>query len=271
MPQPSLSTYHPSLGERLQQGFAGLLGKVGVDPRYANHLGSRIFGALNDLTPVGNATMAADAGAMIRSGHPLKGAGMGALAVLPGPAAKLVGRGGMFAARKGIKAYHGSPHDFDKFSLSKIGSGEGSQVFGHGIYLSEHPDVARTYQRELAKSGNGRFYEVAFNADPNSLLNWDAPLVEQAAGRKLIKRFGLPEKSVRMTERGWFDDLPLDGAEAYKAIARREGDWAAASDALRRSGVPGVNYWDAFSRGPQTGTRNYVAFDDSLIDILNKY
>ena len=28
--------------------------------------------------------------------------------------------------RSGIKAYHGSPHDFEKFDLSRIGTGEGA-------------------------------------------------------------------------------------------------------------------------------------------------
>jgi hypothetical protein len=49
-------------------------------------------------------------------------------------------------AIQGIKAYHGSPHDFDQFSLSKIGTGEGAQAYGHGLYLAEHPDVARGYR-----------------------------------------------------------------------------------------------------------------------------
>ena len=44
-----------------------------------------------------------------------------------------------------IKAYHGSPHRFSKFSMDKIGTGEGSQAFGHGLYFSEIEDVARSY------------------------------------------------------------------------------------------------------------------------------
>lgn len=49
-----------------------------------------------------------------------------------------------------IKAYHGSPHDFDKFDLSKIGTGEGAQAYGHGIYLAEHEPVAQSYRDALA-------------------------------------------------------------------------------------------------------------------------
>jgi hypothetical protein len=41
-----------------------------------------------------------------------------------------------------IKAYHSSPHDFDKFDISKIGTGEGAQAYGHGIYFAENPAVS---------------------------------------------------------------------------------------------------------------------------------
>jgi hypothetical protein len=41
-----------------------------------------------------------------------------------------------------IKAYHSSPHDFDKFDLSKIGTGEGAQAYGHGVYAAENPAVS---------------------------------------------------------------------------------------------------------------------------------
>lgn len=47
---------------------------------------------------------------------------------------------------KGIRAYHGSPHDFERFDLSKIGTGEGAQAYGHGLYFAENPKVAESYK-----------------------------------------------------------------------------------------------------------------------------
>ena len=44
-----------------------------------------------------------------------------------------------------LTGYHGSPHRFSKFDASKIGSGEGAQMYGHGLYFAESPDVAKTY------------------------------------------------------------------------------------------------------------------------------
>ncbi|MGE5164379.1 MAG: hypothetical protein ACM3IH_10200 [Sphingobacteriales bacterium] len=76
------------------------------------------------------------------------------------PAADLAGMitGGGFAAPAernavgmGIRAYHGSPYDFEKFDLSKIGTGEGAQAYGHGLYFAENPKVAQEYRDALTK------------------------------------------------------------------------------------------------------------------------
>lgn len=47
---------------------------------------------------------------------------------------------------KRIKAYHGSPHDFDKFSTENIGTGEGAQAYGHGLYFAEREGTAKSYK-----------------------------------------------------------------------------------------------------------------------------
>lgn len=58
--------------------------------------------------------------------------------------------GGGPVEQDGITAYHGSPHDFEQFDTSKIGTGEGAQAFGHGLYFAEHEPVARGYRDKLA-------------------------------------------------------------------------------------------------------------------------
>lgn len=45
-----------------------------------------------------------------------------------------------------IRAYHGSPYAFDRFDMSKIGTGEGAQAYGHGLYFAGNPEVAATYK-----------------------------------------------------------------------------------------------------------------------------
>ncbi|MFG1300369.1 hypothetical protein V5F49_11300 [Xanthobacter sp. V3C-3] len=43
-------------------------------------------------------------------------------------------------------AWHGSPHQFDRFDVASIGRGEGTQHEGHGLYFAEREGVARWYQ-----------------------------------------------------------------------------------------------------------------------------
>jgi hypothetical protein len=56
-----------------------------------------------------------------------------------------------FSPSLGMVAYHGSPHKFDKFDMSKIGTGEGAQVYGHGLYFAENKSVADEYRKALSK------------------------------------------------------------------------------------------------------------------------
>ena len=50
-------------------------------------------------------------------------------------------------------AYHGSPHTFDKFSTEKIGTGEGAQAYGWGLYFAENKGIADSYRKSLSPRG----------------------------------------------------------------------------------------------------------------------
>ncbi len=73
----------------------------------------------------------------------------------------------------GITAWHGSPHKFDKFSTDKIGTGEGAQAYGHGLYLAESPDVARSY---LKSNGTGEDLTVSLGGKD---VVWGSELTQQ--------------------------------------------------------------------------------------------
>ena len=45
----------------------------------------------------------------------------------------------------GTNLYHGSPHKFNKFSTSNIGSGEGNQSFGWGLYFTDNKGIGEHY------------------------------------------------------------------------------------------------------------------------------
>ena len=50
--------------------------------------------------------------------------------------------------QKGAIVWDGSPHRFEQFNASKIGTGEGAQAYGHGLYFAENPEVARAYAKD---------------------------------------------------------------------------------------------------------------------------
>jgi len=70
----------------------------------------------------------------------------------------------------GIIAFHGSGADFDEFSLDKIGTGEGSQVFGHGLYFTDTEGIAKFYKDAMRQERNflhldGKMLDSVYTAD----------------------------------------------------------------------------------------------------------
>lgn len=279
--------------------------------------------------------------------------------------ARRLAQSGERGAARGIRAFHGSPHDFDRFSLSQIGTGEGAQAYGHGLYFAENEAVARGYRDALAPPHNllewrgqpwssgdpiadialmqnggdvkqtlrvladnmrynrlrqldyamdpaapaptpefekwrslyralrpvrgakmrttqapsaGRMYEVRINAKPGDFLDWDAPLRTQNDG--LRDAFVSVRRNRRLRDRSdpnrlsrWSDEnngmLAYDRVKAILGDTFRGGERA--TDALREAGIPGIRYLDQGSRAAGEGSRNYVVFDDALIEILRKY
>ena len=94
------------------------------------------------------------------------------------------------ALRRFIRAYHGSPHRFERFDISKIGTGEGSQAYGRGLYFAEAEPVAFSYRgnpeaRYARLSGHmSPREEFAFDmaVQPNT-RDWD--IIES-----LVRRYG---------------------------------------------------------------------------------
>lgn len=87
----------------------------------------------------------------------------------------------------GIRAYHGSPHAFDKFDLSKIGTGEGAQSYGHGLYFAENEGVARSYRDQLSGGTDRLVGGLPYNSkDPEHLAASLAKTYEKHGGRDRI-------------------------------------------------------------------------------------
>ena len=96
------------------------------------------------------------------AGTAAKLAGIAGKAITAG--AKLAA-GSDFPAQLAMTLFHGTPHKFKKFETAKIGTGEGAQAYGHGLYFAERPGVARSYRNKLTEdvkitSPTGDKYDV---------------------------------------------------------------------------------------------------------------
>ena len=274
-----------------------------------------------------------------------------------------------------FRAYHGSPHTFDRFDISRIGTGEGAQAYGHGLYFAESEGVARAYRDALSgdniEAANyfigqnvadpgaaferalnaaqqagargdsaraiarqivdglpemdgrpardylsvwdvppqyrdaynaaaqaagdiryqynpGTMYEVQINADPADFLDWDAPLPE-AQAYDVYNSVSKWSGSGMDELADMFYNMPpgdMTGQDAYRWIGATADRGAVpdgvfsmpsaegsrfAAQTLREASIPGIRYLDAGSRAAGDGSRNFVVFDDSIINILRRY
>lgn len=164
--QDTMTAYQPTLRDKLATGLLGMIGDGYEQRKFVGNLvGSTGLGhskdVLSDYIGLTLPLQGDEAGRQMASGHPLVGAANMALAALPVPA---VAKGGVKAAGRALEkvaartvekkapivAYHGSPHAFDQFSTDGIGTGEGAQAYGHGLYFAENEATAQAYRKGLS-------------------------------------------------------------------------------------------------------------------------
>jgi hypothetical protein len=255
-------------------------------------------------------------------------------------------------AQMDITAYHGSPHDFDRFDSSKIGMGEGAQAYGHGLYFSENPDVARSYRDALKRGGTidlgsgplanqqaadaifarlteahgadvkvhnvagaaadmlarhgdnaaanlehvfrgadeyqpivkaaadilrtakpstgGSLYETNIKAELEDFIDWDKPLDQQSEKAKTFLNNELTRYLGTTYDRQIDNFKNLEAGEILSQTRGVNASSPQTAQAARDAGLAGIRYLDQGSRGAGEGTRNYVVFDDSKLDILKR-
>lgn len=72
-----------------------------------------------------------------------------------------------------IRAYHGTGVSFDKFDLSHAFEGEGSETFGHGVYVTNSKKIGDNYAQR-AKDRKGKFgfdYKIDMSAYAGQMLS----------------------------------------------------------------------------------------------------
>ncbi len=150
--------------------------------------------------------------------------------------------------------------------------------------------LERNALQEMMRTGDfkwsppGRMYEVRINADPEQFLDWDKPLAQQTEAVKRTIEPALRSAALDLGKGATPEVLARFEGMGLKNFADRmrpkEIDpWSLDTvtlaqqypNALRDAGIPGVKYLDQSSRAAGEGSRNFVVFDDKLIEILRKY
>tara|TARA_R100001224_G_scaffold105774_1_gene79744 strand:+ start:1540 stop:2994 length:1455 start_codon:yes stop_codon:yes gene_type:complete len=115
----------------------------------------------------------------------------------------------------GIIAFHGSGADFDEFRLEMIGTGEGAQAYGYGLYFTDSEDIAKFYRDAMARD-KGTIAGVAVDTYRNpeeAVSAWrsaakDLPTeLQDSVASKLAIRLNIDEI---------LDDMEVDFFGEYK-------------------------------------------------------
>ena len=200
----------------------------------------------------------------------------------------------------GGTAFHGSRHLFEKFDISKVGTGQGAQSYGHGLYFAENQAVAKTYQAEMGgvrsieRTGNEwRIYEmgaqgkdvispaykskeaaqVALDKMPGGGQMYQVNIPDEHIGKMLDWDKPLSEQTKTIRDavkaefpNGWSGPQDPTGGQIIEML----GHGPTASNRLKEYGIPGIKYLDQGSRQAGEGTRNFVVFDPEIIDKVTK-
>jgi hypothetical protein len=142
---------------------------------------------------------------------------MGQMIDLPGPSLPGGKRRPTMAE---LDVYHGTPHTFEpepdaplgRFRSEKIGTGEGNQSYGYGLYLAEEPNVAKQYA-----SGGGGF--ISTQGKDNIYLDgkWLQDFSDKKSAEGLAK-YSMSQSAAGMT-------VPEKIATLKKLNRQDAADW----------------------------------------------
>ena len=159
-----------------------------------------------------------------------------------------------------FEAWHASPEKFDKFDASKSGKASGD-LYGAGTYVSELREIASAHGDRLTGGEGGFLYKTRVNADKAHFLDWDKPLKDQNS----VVKSGLAK--------AFPGEINTDADQFPEPSMRRlhvkygKGDVA---KKLSAAGVEGVTYRGRPTGAFEEGKPEYLVYDPSKIDILER-
>ena len=170
-------------------------------------------------------------------------------------------------------AYHGTPHKIlGKFDISKVGTGEGAQSYGHGMYFAEEPKVATEYQRALSgRTDLGQqpsdpafihavesFREIGTPLDKiptemkkayKSVTDKDIQLAIQATEKGNLYKVDIPDEHIPLMLD--YDKPIKDQPEIYQLVKNRftDPDLLKTFENNAASGISGANVYKNYIGG----------------------
>jgi hypothetical protein len=121
-----------------------------------------------------------------------------------------------------LDVYHGTPHRFEpteanplgEFDASKVGTGEGAQAYGHGVYFAETPDVAKSYKKAGIDKNDPMYVSTARQYALDPLFG--ETLAEKLADLRRNPNDQFNQKVANYLEKN-FDTLRNQSGSLYKA------------------------------------------------------
>lgn len=118
-------------------------------------------------------------------------------------------------------AYHGSPHKFDRFSLDAIGTGEGAQAHGWGLYFAANKEISHGYMERLSEgewrykgkrlAGGEIFFYKSIKEDKQGTINLIQNRIDETQAKLKNK-----QKELKETKSPIFSDFYKDEIKTLK-------------------------------------------------------
>jgi hypothetical protein len=109
---------------------------------------------------------------------------------------------------EGIQVYHGSDRNFDKFDMTKIGTGDGKSLGGWGIYFSDSEEVSKRY---YTSHGFVREHEIK----NGNYFDLDAAIEDGDRIKKALSRQDIDEDLIEEFQRDFLDYSDVSNKQVY--------------------------------------------------------
>lgn len=160
--------------------------------------------------------------------------------------------------------YHGSKYDFSSFDLSKIGTGEGLQKYGYGIYLTNSLTLAEYYATQIRKNSTIYTVKVPLNF---RIYDWDGEIDDwlQSEIVDSLESKGYERDAMQIVEEYESYREYITMNQLYDIVSHVVGSPIEASKMFSDLGLDGVKAEDIQGRG-----QIFVIFNPERLRIIDK-